>query len=719
MTGDRDTSSPAIVVLGDWVLDEYLFLRPHQSDISSYTSSSHYKISEGLDKSVERLCGAAHIARRLVELSENIDCATFKKPRIFGLGNWASAHQNEMHELVTSGAKSIATSNPKDHADSSQFHLHQIPPNRTLKVRRRYEVTTNGARQLSRDDIVINEPECDANPDLKSALNLFLERISNHNITAVIVFDLNKGAVTPELIAHLYKNKKFRNAKWFIRSKQPAPTWFKKLRTEPDLLVIGPEVLAFDNPTGQWLSYKNEIGDPVPRISRQTNELFESYYEPRKSPDHPLISRVLKPKLLLLITANRDIIGIHNHNLKYFTKRTFIESNDVSTIGWSSRLIASLAFDASVNDKNLSLDNIHTGVDVARQTELDFDHISTSASPRMTQLPYSWAEENSWAEEKVRWNNALDPDCLGIIPSKSEKNKRISGRLELWRSMTDIPGYICCVNQKRKVLLKISRLLLNYRGQGMRGKSLSIWLRSDPGAGKTALARRLATLFDYGFIETSINNLVRTEEIIDFFDAVSTVQAREYKPILVFVDEINATVENQPVYRSFLSVLDSLKYERRGRVFVLQPCVWLFAGTTVDIDDRPAETKIRDFDDRITYADGIDLASLEQKVGTEQKRELHREARLEQVYLGALMIREHFPGVRYISRALLKKFFNDVPPVDDDTKRSGSRTLAKQVSLLRNIDGDTVRLSDWTTSVDQNASVSKVKVDDSVVELID
>lgn len=71
-TTQNDSQTPdackTILVVGDWIVDEYWFLVRHHSDTSSYARQSHYRIVSGANELVRDLCGAGLIARILYEL---------------------------------------------------------------------------------------------------------------------------------------------------------------------------------------------------------------------------------------------------------------------------------------------------------------------------------------------------------------------------------------------------------------------------------------------------------------------------------------------------------------------------------------------------------------------------------------------------------------------------------------------------------------------------
>jgi hypothetical protein len=211
--------------------------------------------------------------------------------------------------------------------------------------------------------------------------------------------------------------------------------------------------------------------------------------------------------------------------------------------------------------------------------------------------------------------------------------------------------------------------------------------------------------------------MIHRESLFDIFDAIATQQAEntrrgEYgKAVLVFVDEINARLDNDYTYGAFLAPLENCFYVRDGRNISLRPCIWLFAGTRLNPDQLKAHGrdqttrdpggKISDFKSRITIFEEIDFDSLKDVyrkddtkmaswTTSEQRLDLlSREARLEQVYLGVSMINRTFPDVRRVSKDVLFGFWKL------DPEKSPSRTLRKLALAFNNVQYGVIRRENW------------------------
>ena len=98
-------------------------------------------------------------------------------------------------------------------------------------------------------------------------------------------------------------------------------------------------------------------------------------------------------------------------------------------------------------------------------------------------------------------------------------------------------------------------------------------------------------------LQFNITHLYRREALLDCFDRISTTQVELHDtPLLIFFDEINAPLDGEEVYGSFLSPLEEGTYVRAEKSFHIGPAVWLFAGTRFEA----TKPKAVDFQSRLT-----------------------------------------------------------------------------------------------------------------------
>lgn len=243
------------------------------------------------------------------------------------------------------------------------------------------------------------------------------------------------------------------------------------------------------------------------------------------------------------------------------------------------------------------------------------------------------------------WDQAFDPKKIGVIHSQNGKKV-----LQLWRSTTIVDGYVSIADSKIAELRRLTNIISRALSQPLH-RHISALIVDRPGSGKNHLIECLAKMFDIDMAPTiNIVDMNSRLDILDCFDSIVISQSRaDGKPILVLVDEINARVDGQYVYGSFLRPLEEGYYYRAQKPFKIDPCVWIFAGS-----DRPNKSensagsnfKVSDFENRLTERcfDFRDIVDSE------------RERRLEQVYLGAILLTRLNADVRAISEKVLQSF---------------------------------------------------------------
>lgn len=714
-----ETEPAPILVYGDWIVDDYWFLVSHQSDISSHTGFRQYRIATKSREVIRALCGAGHIARTFHRLQS---AGTGQRPHIVGLGAWNDLDTEILSHLVHSTEETRCECVEMAywlHSDASHappgdqtIKLVNLPgANNTIRVIRPYRQVKGKIEQIGRIDWEPPHDYSDASIPTYQFEDLpeQLAGKPDESEQLILVEDFLKGAVTPGVIQAL--DTRYPNACWFIRTKNRNPDWLTgDVKRKVRLLVIGPELASLEKPWKSWLSQSRVTAQALTRIQGYSENGF----------DHAAV---------VILTDTREVIARLPDNERCITGTSQLGDDPLADIGWASAFFAALSWQSWTAARRPGASPSIAPVHVANALKIadNYGSIKPPPSVMINRSPVTsqLVHDGSWPDEKRYWEESQDTgsDKLGIVQAGD------GPVIELWRGSSNLPGYVTCIPEKLAAIDEIGRGIREFTRQPDRPDHYSILLRADPGAGKTYLAQSLAREFDYSFLSYDIAQMMRREDLLQIFDGVEaqhTENLRNDKPdrsVLVFVDEINARLENSNVYSSFLAPLEGGYYLRNAQRVYLKPCIWIFAGTDprserVSIgnnqgnEDRIGErrlddgSKIEDFLSRITLKTKIDLSSLipirMSKISDENANDpeidvkqvtgrasLFNSARLEQVYIGVMMLNKLHPDVRLVERDVLYGFWKI------DPTRAASRVLRNVVRALRNVQDGVVLRSNW------------------------
>jgi hypothetical protein len=294
----------------------------------------------------------------------------------------------------------------------------------------------------------------------------------------------------------------------------------------------------------------------------------------------------------------------------------------------------------------------------AEPEDLKFD---PSPSPILPEAPATEYRPAAfpWTRCKEEWERAFKS------PGLTTGGRNDEPRLQIWRAMDQLPGYVETVDQRRSEIARLRSELEELKeGARKRQEHAGALLLAGPGSGKTFLAKKLAESLSMPLKSFNIVQLVTRENVLRCFDSIASAQAGQPDQLhLVVFDEINAKLEGSPVYDLFLSVLDNGTYNWHGRPYKLQPCAWLFIGT--ETPESEGSDKAPDFLSRLALGEfrlDIPFADLEgedDSSATEQeerKNALRDQVRLGFVYRGAHLLQKKHPDVQRISAEVLRAF---------------------------------------------------------------
>ncbi|HLP57671.1 MAG TPA: AAA family ATPase [Candidatus Deferrimicrobium sp.] len=686
MNQEDEKNNNVILIIGDWMVDEYWFLVRHHSDISAHTGFVHYRLACDELDTISGLCGAGHVARVLYELRAKNKDINIEDYKLVGLGKWHGDDQDIIGHLVHAGIQEggeiclaasaafrLKRQTCKHNPDIKLISLDEN--SKTIRVVRLYHQENGGIEQINRIDW---EPE--RQPMDNEEYNL-KEMPNESEVKFIVVQDFQKGVVTRELIENI--KLRYPNARWFVRSKSQNPEWLNVISDNMEVFFIGPEIAATISPWDNWISNS--------RITDTSLKIIE------KLPGKNVI--LISNKHEVIVRANDICITGKSENLP----------TPITELGWPSVFFASLVHSSWPGGRGINEEDIEKALKLADKFgNLIVPQKSAPSKPEKKEQNITLSiSKSEWNIEIKNWKQAKEN--LGLIEYKKDEDD-IELSLEVWRGSTQLPGYISCIEEKKEIIDRIGRHLRRFAISETPPRSLSIMLQADPGSGKTFLAKRLADVFGFSFLRYDVTQMINRDEMLDLFDTVATRQANIKSKVLVFVDEINALLDGSHAFGAFLAPLEEGIYIRRGKYFSLKPCVWVFAGTKLESKDMSAGEKLSDFESRMELIEKIDYKSLESHCkDTKETNILRNQARLEQVYLGATLIKNHYSDVREISEDVLRQFYGM------DPANAPARKIRKMATSLSNVQYG--RITRKNCSTWENANWSDTRMDENMVKL--
>lgn len=669
MINNNRIKKTGILIVGDWVVDEYAFLVRHHSDISSATGLTHYRLCNEYDDITLDLCGAGHIMRILHELN----C----KPNpeqiygLIGIGIWHERDQelisHLLHARIEQNRCTVSKMQPSlnplikceitPQNEKNNYYVYSVDKKGpTIRVIRQYNQKNGDIEQINRVDF---EPI--KSISTSADYNEFLSNIKlpeDWEIKAIVIDDLAKGVVNKSLIDSI--NLKFPTANWYIRSKSESPEWIKNIKKNINLYLVGPEIGMRRNPTNIWLAEKG--------LTYHVKQILEN----------------ASGKYIVTISNRGEVIIKNTLTKKCFTGKAGGQLEVIKQLNWTTTFFAHMIDQILSKEKKGQIIDQDDFEKIIRYTNRDSGVPLPKALQSIKKESREPVMQNfEWDDENEAWKKAFTK--LGFIKLKGESQSH----LDVWRSYTELPNYVTCAKRKQETINIIGHKLRAFREKTLPASSLSIFLVADPGTGKTYLAKNLATTFNYNFVYFDLTQIFTRDGLTKIFDTIATTQANDVKPVLVFIDEINSRLDGDHSYSAFLSPLEESVYIRDGQRFSLKPCAWIFASTRPKGD---LQEKYSDFQSRMTMILNIDYLSLRAESlknasSDKEVSKLEEDSKLEQVYLGAVMIRRFFPDVTEVSERMLKSFYQLQPEYNP------SRIIRNITSSLQNVQYGNVTLN--------------------------
>jgi hypothetical protein len=656
-----------VLVIGDWLVDEHWVTGIHRSSTSSRTGQAHYRALHEMESAVRSFCGAGTVASLLYQVSADNETAF----SIHGVGLW---HKNDTTTLES-------MFEPENLKSATPFSLNKKPfpvqPQHvklynlasylgledeknicTTRIIRIYQSSQTDPVQFHRIDWELSpshpRDEADGAHTWKHDLveDLCKGGLPN-DFDIVIIKDLGKGVVSEQLVS-LFAEK-YKKALWFVSTKQWFPKWLKVLANVNLRAFLVPQVAAQkglrESNLSCWITRDGHIDELA---LNKMDDLIAKLGGPHKDAMYIALPEEFSAILYRPTTGVAEWDTIVQPESRPFRK-------PLMTLAMASVFLPALI--------SLHLKNERSGLDDLLKNALHRTYEWARFESERISLPNTWNpsakrfmepkkddygsdfyvtfNKFKWASAKEMWRLAMTGNA---VIYDSQGDKKSNQRLELWRSMTDVEGYVCCVKEKRQEIRRLVRGIEEF-AHGSQRHHVGCMLVAEPGSGKTFLVRRLADELKMRYLPFNITQMYSSADILDCFDVIVTTQAQSKgSPIVVFVDEINATLAAEQVYDAFLSPLEDGVYIRGGKIFHIDPCFWIFSGTQNPKTD-PTDKNANKSDKKSDFISRLSMGIIDLKKAGDASR-----LDVEYIYLGACLLLNEFPDIRTVSEKVLKAF---------------------------------------------------------------
>jgi hypothetical protein len=697
-----------VLVVGDWLVDEHWVVGVHRLPSSSRTGQRHSRALHTETSTVRSLCGAGQVAT-ILHQAEDKGQPCFD---IRGLGVWNVQDEDTLARMLDpmwSRGRTPHTLTPKPSPDQTpeRTTLHNLgeplgDKAGTTRIIRIYEQKGDNFTLPQRIDWELRVGD-ESKALLKKDIACVLNKIEG-SVDGVLIKDLRKGVVSPELVTELAT--RFGSARWYISSKEWRPQWLDKVPPERVRLLLIPQLAT-------WMAMRQGKLTQEGRLVEESKVM--SWTSPGGYPTKQALDAVEEDQAIFtnaLVVVLPDGLRLMArgpvaaaHNAWFQTSRThedgalqFVPMASVFFPALVARLLRAELMEEKKEDPTLALkDLVQPALNYTiHWMKCEVERLRKSEEWRPLQdqrlqlskgYPYpefgKW-DQFEWEVCKNHWIQAFDPSGLattvetqctlpGSAPAAGEgvKNHETGQQQEsklskdkhyvdLWRGMTEIDGYICCVHSKRDRLRRLAEQIHSFVSLVER-KHRSYMLIDSPGSGKTFLVKCLAKSLRLRMLSFNVTQMHSRDDLLACFDTIVTSQAQDpEEAILVFVDEINAKLDGHHVYDAFLAPIQEGVYLRAEKIFHIGPCVWVFAGTELPVPKdhgslHDKSDKGSDFQSRLT------IPPLTLGINKEESTDVD-EAQIEKTYVGVSIIRAEFPDVRRISDKVLTFF--KILPVD-------------------------------------------------------
>jgi ATPase family associated with various cellular activities (AAA) len=688
-----------VLVVGDWLLDEHWVLGTHRIASSSRTGLEHSRALHTKTSTVRTLCGAGKVASVLYEAHESCQGPPRFCFDIAGLGIWDKRDGLSLTRALNPRSMSGDTHHsmappsdvPKPLRDAEEAILYNLAaatdavnPGTTCVIRL-YKQETSKFTLKERIDWEVRPSKADISK-IEASIPKYVKSSlpGEREVDAVVIKDLRKGVVSGPLIDALAK--RFPKAAWFVSSKEWEPEWFRKLPGEQVRLLLIPQLAAYmalHNTDKKKFSVRSWL-TPSGHVSEDALKAIDHQVEEFHLPNALIVALPdgfgIIARCRAIAKAEKDAVvqtetSDQNRALDLAPMGSIFFPALVAGLLPKSRLVEPPAVGNPDAFQALLKSSLFFTVKWMREELNRFrdpqnwepgEKQQLLVPPQLPAESFGRWRPFCWQAANAAWGASQYHEMRGVI-SLAPGQRRY---LELSRAMNEVDGYVCCVKDRRDHLRGLVQEIRSFAHQRPRSHR-SYMILDSPGSGKSFLAQCLATSLKMRVLEFNITQMISRNDLLDCFDNIATSQAQSPDvPVLVFVDEINAKLDSQHVYDAFLAPIETGKYSRAGRIFHIQPCVWLFAGTEPPVppsveDEKEQPGKLdksdkgSDFESRLSARE-FDLQVFQNVKAAHQARlddkDKVKAAQLERIYVGVELLRSAFRDVRSISPTVLQAF---------------------------------------------------------------
>jgi len=540
-------------------------------------------------------------------------------------------------------------------------------------------------------------------PEWISLKELTKIKRENTSIKAVVIVDHGHGVIGPQVIHKLLKL--FPEAEYYVRSKLASPGWFKEFvdaKKRFKLAFTDQQLVAYRKGVRVWQHGPAVVGRGALEVLSDLLGLPWYEHNKKQAPESSEPGADAAAILFdnnAVVAASREPGGEDATLVNVFEPR--IKQQPIR-VGRSSVFFDSLIYWDLMRPEGLQC-SIRPACIWAEQNAYRWTVACTEAwmkeEPSELSGPFETAiymmpradqgtvdmpgpvpanYKTSWTE----WNDSSKE--LGLVTVGGED------QIQLWRAYGVLKDYVCTGGEKRTNINRLIHNLGKYWKDRKTKYPFNCLFLAEPGWGKSYLARCLAEHFDFEFLRYSIAQMASNSDLIDAFKVIASTQNRTHKKVLVFIDEIDAKIENHTAMGLLLGPMWDGQFKLEGNLYSIAPCIWVFASTK-HVDELAGEPKGRDFLSRIN-GPIIDLDFLT------NRKAIHAETitdpdrikvmkqdlrdcsylRTEMVYLGVSLLNQQFGPISKIDKAVLEIFYNIMP-------KNGIRSLEVFVSQFSNI----------------------------------